>query len=179
MPAPNLTLAEVLKLQAELYSAFSDEEFQDALEELEARHGKAYMNYTDAHTQLFLTVQNKILPKYGFSEGQAGVLQMLRDVARFNDDEQFCDNRSALNDLIGMAAPVVEDTESVAAEEPHIARLQSGSGYSSEAPSKCTGGRVRSAGERQSLVSEKMRRSPGNHMQARHPMRLSAAESET
>ena len=30
-----------------------------ALAELEAIHGKAYRNYTDDHTKLFLTVQNK------------------------------------------------------------------------------------------------------------------------
>ena len=31
----------------------------EALAELEAIHGKAYQNYTEDHTKLFLTVQNK------------------------------------------------------------------------------------------------------------------------
>lgn len=35
--------------------------FSQALAELEAIHGKAYRNYTDDHTKLFLTVQNKAL----------------------------------------------------------------------------------------------------------------------
>ena len=33
--------------------------WSQALAELEAIHGKAYRNYTDDHTKLFLTVQNK------------------------------------------------------------------------------------------------------------------------
>ena len=43
--------------------SFSDAEMllqsSQALVELEAIHGKAYRNYTDDHTKLFLTVQNK------------------------------------------------------------------------------------------------------------------------
>ena len=35
--------------------------FSQALAELEAIHGKAYRNYTDDHTKLFLTVQTKAL----------------------------------------------------------------------------------------------------------------------
>ena len=36
-----------------------------ALAELEAIHGKAYRNYTDDHTKLFLTVQNKVFGGQG------------------------------------------------------------------------------------------------------------------
>ena len=68
--------------KAELYMGFAEKDFQDAtcrcvtlslrhfslghwlasneaLAELEAIHGKAYKNYTEDHTKLFLTVQNK------------------------------------------------------------------------------------------------------------------------
>ena len=38
----------------------SEPNFSQALAELEAIHGKAYRNYTDDHTKLFLTVQNKV-----------------------------------------------------------------------------------------------------------------------
>jgi len=38
-----------------------------ALVELEAIHGKAYRNYTDDHTKLFLTVQNKAMMGEGFN----------------------------------------------------------------------------------------------------------------
>ncbi|CAK8985703.1 Uncharacterized protein SCF082_LOCUS252 [Durusdinium trenchii] len=96
--SPDLTLQEVLDLQAELYDGFSEPEFQEALRELEAIHGKAYRNYTDDHTKLFLTVQNKVLPRYGFDKGQAGVLQMLSVGARYNDNEEFCSNRALLNE---------------------------------------------------------------------------------
>ena len=37
----------------------------EALAELEAIHGKAYKNYTEDHTKLFLTVQNKVSDAHG------------------------------------------------------------------------------------------------------------------
>eukprot|EP00930_Biecheleria_cincta_P087779 TRINITY_DN77010_c0_g1_i1.p1 TRINITY_DN77010_c0_g1~~TRINITY_DN77010_c0_g1_i1.p1 ORF type:complete len:192 (+),score=56.17 TRINITY_DN77010_c0_g1_i1:18-593(+) len=110
-PPPDLTLEEVLELQADLFDGFSDESFQKALKELEAIHGKAYKKYTDEHTRLFLTVQNKILPKYGFELGQAGVLQMLAIGARYNSNEEVRGNRALLNELIGMAPPLSEEQE--------------------------------------------------------------------
>mmetsp|Transcript_62589 Transcript_62589/g.117078 ORF Transcript_62589/g.117078 Transcript_62589/m.117078 type:complete len:188 (+) Transcript_62589:55-618(+) len=113
MPPPELELQEILDLQAELYVGFSEKGFQDALAELEAIHGKAYRNYTEDHTKLFLTVQNKVLPKYGFQTGQAGVLQMLAAGSRFNDNEEFCTNRAVLNELIGMAPPIDEELEQI------------------------------------------------------------------
>lgn len=85
MSCPDLSLQDVLDLQAgcfspdlkslsnqaELFDGFSDPQFREAgcrwadedreaLDELEAIHGKAYRNYTDDHTKLFLTVQNKV-----------------------------------------------------------------------------------------------------------------------
>ncbi|CAJ1402059.1 unnamed protein product [Effrenium voratum] len=124
-PPPELTLQEVLDLQvspgepnaylkAELYDGFSDPDFQEALAELEAIHGKAYKNYTEDHTKLFLTVQNKVLPRYGFKKGQVGVMQMLSVGARFNDNEEFCNNRAVLNELIGMAPALADELEELA-----------------------------------------------------------------
>lgn len=98
-----LTLERVLRLQRELYVAFSDEDFQRRLAEVEATNGSARANYSSAHTELFLTVQNKILPKYGFPEGQKGVVEMLKASARFNHNRQFQQNRTMLNQLLGLA----------------------------------------------------------------------------
>jgi len=106
-----LTFEQTLTLQRELYAAFADDEFQEKLEELEARHGKAYKNYTSEHTKLFLTVQDRILPTYGFPEGQRGVVQMLDDASRFNDNPTFQRNRLELNRLIGLAPTSEEETE--------------------------------------------------------------------
>lgn len=125
MSAPDLSLQDVLDLQAELYDGFSDPGFQEALAELEAIHGKAYRNYTDDHTKLFLTVQNKVLPRYGFETGQAGVLQMLSVGAKYNDNEEFCSNRALLNELIGMAPAIgeVPAPEKKAAPRPYSQQL--------------------------------------------------------
>jgi len=98
-----LTLERVLRLQRELYVAFADEGFQRRLAEVEAAHGTARQSYGQAHTELFLTVQNKLLPKYGFAEGQKGVLEMLKASARFNSNRQFQRNRTMLNQLLGLA----------------------------------------------------------------------------
>mmetsp|Transcript_39373 Transcript_39373/g.117842 ORF Transcript_39373/g.117842 Transcript_39373/m.117842 type:complete len:368 (-) Transcript_39373:53-1156(-) len=100
-----LTLDGVLRLQRELYVAFSDDDFRRRLADVEHRHGTARENYSPAHTQLFLSVQNDILPKYGFPEGQAGVLAMLKASARFNGNRQFLQNRARLNQLLGLAPP--------------------------------------------------------------------------
>ena len=39
----------------------------------------------------------EVLPRYGFKKGQVGVMQMLSVGARFNDNEEFCNNRAVLN----------------------------------------------------------------------------------
>lgn len=112
-----LTLEVVLSLQRELYAAFSDDEFQESLAEIEARHGRAYEGHTSEHTELFLTVQDKILPKYGFGRGQIGVLRMLRSVSCFNGNPIFQRNRLELNRLIGLAPEVSEEQPDE--EKPH------------------------------------------------------------
>eukprot|EP00421_Protoceratium_reticulatum_P074947 CAMPEP_0168410362 /NCGR_PEP_ID=MMETSP0228-20121227/27655_1 /TAXON_ID=133427 /ORGANISM="Protoceratium reticulatum, Strain CCCM 535 (=CCMP 1889)" /LENGTH=124 /DNA_ID=CAMNT_0008424093 /DNA_START=92 /DNA_END=462 /DNA_ORIENTATION=+ len=98
-----LSLDQVLALQRDLYAGFADEDFQAKLEELEARLGKARVRYTREHTALFLTVQDRVLPRYGFEQGQRGVLKMLDDVSRFNGEPTFEQNRLELNQLLGLA----------------------------------------------------------------------------
>eukprot|EP00418_Pyrodinium_bahamense_P099033 CAMPEP_0179046396 /NCGR_PEP_ID=MMETSP0796-20121207/18666_1 /TAXON_ID=73915 /ORGANISM="Pyrodinium bahamense, Strain pbaha01" /LENGTH=620 /DNA_ID=CAMNT_0020742821 /DNA_START=149 /DNA_END=2011 /DNA_ORIENTATION=- len=107
---PAITLEQALSLQKELYSAFSDQDFQDELEEVEAKHGKGYANLTRHHTELFLSVQNKILPKYGYDHGQRGVAQMFQDVSRWNSNAQFQQNRFMLNQLLGLLSPEEEES---------------------------------------------------------------------
>lgn len=100
---PSLSYEETLELQSDLFAGFSDPEFQRKLRAVESRHGKAFQRLTPEHSDLFLSVQNRILPKYGFAEGQRGVLQMLQESAHFNEDEVFRENREVLNRLLGLA----------------------------------------------------------------------------
>jgi len=104
-----ITLEQALNMQKELYVAFSDQDFQDELEEIEAKHGKGYAGLTRYHSELFLPVQSRILPKYGYDEGQRGVSQMFQDVSRFNSDQQFQRNRFMLNQLLGLLSPEEEE----------------------------------------------------------------------
>merc|ERR1712007_367367 len=59
------TLAQILKIQRELHYGFAEDDFQSKLKEVEAKHGKAYKHISNEHTRLFLSVQNRVLPKYG------------------------------------------------------------------------------------------------------------------
>ena len=52
----------VARLLGHEFREFRSMSLPKALAELEAIHGKAYKNYTEDHTKLFLTVQNKALP---------------------------------------------------------------------------------------------------------------------
>lgn len=102
---PRLTLEQFLTIQRELHDGFANKEFQQKLKEVEAKHGKAYKHISNEHTQLFLSVQNVVLPKYGFAQGQKGVLQMLKEAAHFNENKQFQQARAVLNQLLGLDAP--------------------------------------------------------------------------
>jgi len=70
-----LRLSKALALQAELMEAFSKPDFQRSLCELKRLHkgGKFQME----RTKLCLTVQGRVLPKYGFDGSLGGVMEML------------------------------------------------------------------------------------------------------
>jgi len=72
-----LTLDQALSMQSELYKGFSDEGFQKQLKELETKHSKSSRDFVTERTQLFLSVQSVVLPKYGFEGTQKGVVLML------------------------------------------------------------------------------------------------------
>lgn len=161
-PATNgkvgITLEQALNMQKELYAAFSDFDFQDALEEVEAKHGKGYASLTRHHTELFLTVQNAVLPKYGYPEGQRGVAQMFQDVSRFNSDPQFQRNRFMLNQLLNLLSPEEQedgedredaDDESSDGVEVLVRHFTDGTSMKVSVPSDATFYNVREALARQ------------------------------
>lgn len=104
-----LTLESAIRMQRDLYNAFNDDDFRNQLDDLECQVGKACDNYTEAHSHLFLSVQTPVLTKYGFSEGKRGMLDMLKDVARFNGDDQFQRNRKMLNEMLGLTRTSEEE----------------------------------------------------------------------
>lgn len=70
---------KALDIQEELMAGFCQPEFQRGLDEIWAEfpEGKGF-KFQKRRTELFLTVQSKVLPKYGFEGSQTGVMHMVR-----------------------------------------------------------------------------------------------------
>jgi len=116
---PDLSLEQVLNLQRDLYAGFSSDEFQDKLAEHELLDTKGSTQWMTERSELFLTVQGQVLPKYGFESTQSGVVHMLQCTARFNSNPEYRQNREMLNELLGLtsAEGKVEASPSRVAEE--------------------------------------------------------------
>lgn len=73
------THEKALDLQEELMYNFAQGDFQRALDELwtEFPDGKGF-KFQKRRNELFLSVQAKVLPKYGFEGSSAGVMHMMR-----------------------------------------------------------------------------------------------------
>lgn len=98
-----LSLEDALQLQRDLIEAFGDKDFQLQLKLIEQRlKDNPKLGYErQAH---FLTVQNKVMPKYGFPEGQKGVMAMLaamRTPANSGSAE-FQKNNDKINSMLGI-----------------------------------------------------------------------------
>eukprot|EP00404_Azadinium_spinosum_P061656 CAMPEP_0180696066 /NCGR_PEP_ID=MMETSP1038_2-20121128/2779_1 /TAXON_ID=632150 /ORGANISM="Azadinium spinosum, Strain 3D9" /LENGTH=278 /DNA_ID=CAMNT_0022727517 /DNA_START=9 /DNA_END=845 /DNA_ORIENTATION=+ len=95
-----LSLEQALSLQRELYLGFTSAAFRKSRAELEERCGKGLESYPEERSRLFLTVQSKVLPRYGFEGNQNGVLEMLDVGARFNQNAEYREKRDQLNQLL-------------------------------------------------------------------------------
>jgi len=81
-PEELLTLDKALELQEELMEGFAKPDFQRALRKILAEHpDKAGVQFMRKRSELYLSVQGVVLPKYGFEGTQAGVVRMM---AAFN-----------------------------------------------------------------------------------------------
>jgi len=123
--APSLTREQALSLQRDLHEAFAEEGFQSKLSELEESHPKGSRQFRVERQKLLLTVQSAVLPRHGFEGSQEGVMEMMRQFAGLEGDEEFQRTSLALNRLLrlvdasepaaGPEAPPV-GTEAEAAE---------------------------------------------------------------
>eukprot|EP00434_Breviolum_minutum_P033961 symbB.v1.2.030053.t1/scaffold3333.1/size58887/2 len=99
--AKNLTRDEAIQLQLELLDAFRSEDFQVRLEELKAslKDGASY--YVERR-KLVLSVQTQVIPKFGFASDLGGVLEMVRLLGSFNDEDGTMSQRGLeIERLIG------------------------------------------------------------------------------
>jgi len=89
-------------MQSELYKGFSDEGFQKQLKELETKHSKSSRDFVTERTQLFLSVQSVVLPKYGFEGTQKGVVLMLNAFQPFMGNADFLKQAYLINQALGL-----------------------------------------------------------------------------
>ncbi|CAE7838571.1 unnamed protein product [Symbiodinium sp. CCMP2592] len=98
---PELSVQQVIAMQRELHAGFSDPAFQRRLDILENFHAKD-PKLIPMRQELFLSVQSKVLPKYGFQGSLKGVFDMLEVFRRpdLQHNGEFVRLGSELNSLL-------------------------------------------------------------------------------
>mmetsp|Transcript_28709 Transcript_28709/g.52854 ORF Transcript_28709/g.52854 Transcript_28709/m.52854 type:complete len:184 (-) Transcript_28709:41-592(-) len=100
-----LTTSDALMLQRDLMTGFTSEDFQKKLLALLRENGGPDASwYLEGREELCLTVQQKVLPKYGFAGTSEGVQEMT-DVLRnlMPNSEELVDGQHKMMDALGMA----------------------------------------------------------------------------
>eukprot|EP00439_Symbiodinium_sp_Y106_P063691 s1741_g9.t3 len=102
-PEEMLTLDCALSLQEELMEGFGKPEFQRTLAQLVRAHPtKAGAEFLRKRTELFLSVQSVVLPRYGFEGSPKGVVQMMAAYAPHGHCPEVGWNNDQLNKLLQM-----------------------------------------------------------------------------
>jgi len=97
------SLDRALALQEDLMEGFARPDFQMALHKLIQEHpGKSGAAFLKKRTELFLSVQSQVLPKYGFEGSASGVVRMMAAFARHNGSKEMEWNNHQLNMLLQM-----------------------------------------------------------------------------
>lgn len=96
-----------IALQRELLEGFEAPSFQRSLRELMAKKGsfQSQAHFAKERQQLFLTVQSKVLPKYGFEGSQPGVLKMMGAMGPFVGEKEFMELAREINAALGVDSP--------------------------------------------------------------------------
>eukprot|EP00928_Gymnodinium_smaydae_P041724 TRINITY_DN28199_c0_g1_i1.p1 TRINITY_DN28199_c0_g1~~TRINITY_DN28199_c0_g1_i1.p1 ORF type:complete len:325 (-),score=73.76 TRINITY_DN28199_c0_g1_i1:84-1058(-) len=124
---PSLNRAQVLQLASDLLEGFSADEFQ--VELLALRKGAPPGAPVAGLQELALTVQRRILPKYGFYASPRGVSAMLLAVEPFLGDWMVGHLVSAIDEKLGLPAGTTNSQcrsvpkVTAAASEPSLASL--------------------------------------------------------
>ncbi|CAE7350414.1 unnamed protein product [Symbiodinium natans] len=102
-PQEMLTLDSALSLQEELMEGFGKPEFQRSLAQLVRAHPtKTGSEFLKKRTELFLSVQSVVLPRYGFEGSPKGVVQMMAAYAPHGHCPEVGWNNDQLNKLLQM-----------------------------------------------------------------------------
>lgn len=93
---------QALSLQKELLNGFKDSEFQKKLHNLEKEHGRGTRKFIAERSKLFLSVQSKVLPKYGFEESHRGVYDMIGALSVLKQDPEIEALSKQINVVLGL-----------------------------------------------------------------------------
>jgi len=104
-PQDSITKEATAALLNELLSAFSTVEFQNQIALLKrsaaSHHGGDLVSLRNSVDEVALTVQCRILPRYGFEASRHGVLSMICECSRHIKDEEVRKLNDAINDKLG------------------------------------------------------------------------------
>lgn len=167
-----------ISLQTELYEAFEDDGFQQSLSRLKARCERGEIKkaqFLKERQSLFLTVQEKVLPKYGFEGSLEGVHHMMGDMKPYIRDQEFIDLAEGINVLIGINYSPPESwnelSESCQKVDAPAPKARSG-GYAAESTGKSAG----AAGHAEGIAQRAQRKNMAmrfSHLKARHGLKPS------
>jgi len=100
---PSFTLSKALEMQDVLIARYSDPEWQEALhakvKAAEGNRGKE----SKARSDVTMIVQGEVLPKFGFAEGQKGVMESLAAFGPFNPVPEVAKKNCLMQFLINPA----------------------------------------------------------------------------
>merc|ERR1719245_214471 len=114
-----LTLERALNLQKDLMAGFGSDDFQSKLKELATKKPQGTRGFNFDRQKLFLTVQSKVLPMYGFEGNQRGVFEMMEAFNQHSANTEFQTNGIILNHMLGLqVGPEEPVAPAIAAAEP-------------------------------------------------------------
>lgn len=102
---PMLTAEQALDMQYELWKGFTDTDFQAKFQELLKKHNKDSNVFRRERQLLLLSVQQAVIPHYGFEPNLMGVVNMVKVFDQFNHIKQFSVRGDILNRLLGLEVP--------------------------------------------------------------------------
>lgn len=103
-----LTREQIMALCAELLAGFSTTDFQEQMQALLKR--KSVHGYVPGRSELALTVQSRILPRYGLPGTAAGVNMMLEVVAPFLGDTMVNMLLDEIDEKLGLPRKTTANT---------------------------------------------------------------------
>mmetsp|Transcript_36128 Transcript_36128/g.66396 ORF Transcript_36128/g.66396 Transcript_36128/m.66396 type:complete len:145 (-) Transcript_36128:21-455(-) len=95
-----MTKETFLPMATELLDGFSTVDFQIQMQEL-LRNSSSTTD-VPGRMELALTVQSKVLPKYGFPGTPEGIVEMLDAISPFMDDDKMQDLLWAIDEKLGI-----------------------------------------------------------------------------